>query len=103
MAGAMELSGKQVRFLKARGQRLDISVHVGKAGLSEALVAQVRSLLARHELIKAKLPAGDAADRAETAGLLAVATESALVSILGRNALLYRPNADLKEPIQLPQ
>ena len=99
----MELNGKQVRFLKARGQRLDVSVHVGKAGLSEALVAQVRALLARHELVKVKLPVGDAADRDEAAGQLAEATKSAFVSILGRNALLYRPNADLKEPIQLPQ
>jgi RNA-binding protein len=102
MAGAMELSGKQVRFLKARGQRLDVSVHVGKAGLSEPLVEQVRSLLGRHELVKVKLPVGDAADRAESAGSLAEATSSTLVSVLGRNALLYRPNADLKEPIPLP-
>lgn len=98
----MELNGKQKRFLKARGQRLEVSAQVGKAGISDALVEQVRSMLQRLELVKVKLPVGGSEDRIESAGLLAAATGAAVVSLVGRNALLYRPNAELKDPIPLP-
>jgi len=87
-----ELTGKQRSVLKSQAQRLEPVVHVGKAGLSEAFMRQVASLLEARELIKVRLPAGSGADRRSTAAQIAQAVAAALVGVVGRNAILYRPN-----------
>ena len=54
----MELTGKQKRHLRGIGQRLEVRASVGKGGLSEGFYESLRGLLARHELVKIRLPAG---------------------------------------------
>lgn len=93
----LELTGKQTSHLKAAGQRLEVAVRVGKAGLSDALIGQVRSVFAGRELVKVRLGAGPAAQRRQSAKLLAQAVDAAVVAIVGRNALLYRPNEGIIE------
>lgn len=99
----MELTNRQKKFLRGLGQKLEFAAQVGKAGMTEAVVAQVRAILQHHELVKVRLPAGEQQERAELAGQLASATGSALAGMVGRNILLYRRNEDLKDGILLPQ
>lgn len=99
----MELTNKQKKFLRGLGQKLEHSVQVGKAGLSGALVGQVRSILEHRELVKVRLPAGEEDDRAESARLLAEATGSTFAGMVGRNILLYRPNEAVRDRIVLPE
>ena len=90
---AKGLSGKQRRFLRSRGQLLKPAAVIGRNGLSEQAIENVRRLLADHELIKVKLPQGDV--RKQMADDLAEAVEADCVGVVGRTALLYRPKEDM--------
>jgi RNA-binding protein len=48
------VSGAALRQLKARAQRLEPVLRIGKAGLSEAFYAALHEALDRHELVKVK-------------------------------------------------
>lgn len=101
----MELTGKQKSFLRGRGQRLQPAVNVGKAGVTDALVAQIRDKLNHHELIKIHLPPGTGDDRRLAAEELAQAVGAAMVGVVGRMALLYTPveTLDAAKRIHLPR
>jgi len=90
-----ELTGRQKRHLRALGQRLTVMVSVGVEGDSDALVQQVGRLLAAHELIKVRLPAGTGTARRQLAAQLADKAEALCAGVVGRTALLYRPNEGL--------
>ena len=88
-----ELTGRQRRLLRSLGQRLSPAAVVGKGGLTDEAIGNVARLLAEHELIKVKLPEGPV--RKEVAAELAAAVDAACVGVVGRTALLYRPNERL--------
>ena len=90
-----ELTGKQKRALRAMGTRLTARGAVGKAGLTDAVVASVDGLLAGYELVKVRLAGGAGRDRKEISQQLAGATGACCVGTVGHTVLLYRPNADL--------
>ncbi len=77
------------------GQKLDALASVGKAGISDAFVEAVRKLLSKQELIKIRMPAGPSKWRQETAEVIADAADAVCVGVVGRTALLYRPNEEL--------
>ena len=91
----MELTGSQKRHLRSLGHRLDVSMTVGKAGLSEALASALKELFARQELLKIRLPAIPPAERATLAEDLARASGAVIAGAVGRTVLLYRPSEDL--------
>lgn len=96
-----ELTGKQRRHLRALGQKLTPTLHVGHEGVSEAVLRQADALLEAHELIKVRVGDNAPADRHETAAMLAQGTRAHLAQVLGRTALLYRRRRE--EPtIELP-
>ncbi len=98
----MPLTGKQRRHLRALGHALTPLVHLGKGGLSPALVAQVDQALTDHELIKIKMLDAADVDRHVAADELASQTHSQVAQVLGFTILLYRPDPD--EPrITLPR
>ncbi|MHC4561484.1 MAG: YhbY family RNA-binding protein [Planctomycetota bacterium] len=94
-----DLTGKQKRFLRSCGQQLRPAAIVGKAGLTDDVVAHLADQLARHELVKIKLPAGDerkaiAAESAEKLGAVCI-------GVVGRTALLYRANDQLDPSLRI--
>ena len=96
-----ELTGKQRRHLRALGQRLTATVHVGHDGVSDALVAQVAAQLEAAELVKVRVSENAPEDRHDTAEALARRASAHLAQVLGRTILLYRPRKDAPE-IVLP-
>jgi RNA-binding protein len=88
------LTGKQRRHLRALGQRLTPTLHVGQDGVSEAVVRQAEVQLETHELIKVRVGENAPEDRHATAENLAQRTRAHLAQVLGRTALLYRRRAD---------
>ena len=92
-----ELTSKQKRYLRGIGQRLDVRVSVGKGGLSDAFLETVRGMLDREELIKIRLPAGPGKWRNAVATDIAESTDATCAGVVGRTALLYRPNDELEE------
>lgn len=87
------LTGKQRRQLRALGHHLEPVVILGQQGVTEGIIAAVEQALDDHELIKIKINEGPA-DRKIAATQIAEATESLLAQVLGRTALLYRPNPE---------
>jgi len=100
----IELTGKQKRHLRGMGQKLRPLLAIGKAGLSDGFVATADELLRRQELIKLRLPAGSGGQRQQLAEQLAEAVGACCAGVVGRTALLYRPNPDLPDDdrIELP-
>jgi RNA-binding protein len=88
------LTGAQRRHLRALGQRLAATLHVGREGVSEAVVAQADAQLEAHELIKVRVGDGVADDRHDVAAALALRTGAHLAQVIGRTALLYRQRLD---------
>jgi RNA-binding protein len=89
----MELTNAQIAKLKGIAQRMDATLKVGRAGLSEGFLQSVRDALAHRDLIKVKFD--EFKDQKKTlAPELAEKTESRLVTLIGNVAVLYRQNAD---------
>jgi RNA-binding protein len=91
------LTGKQRRFLRARGHGLHATVQVGKEGITDAVVAAVEQALLDHELVKVKLGQNALLDRRAAADELAGRVSAEVAQVLGNTVLLYRANPD--EPV----
>lgn len=87
------------KALKGIGHRLEPIVTVGSNGISEAVITETARALHDHELIKVKLPAGDAETRKACGLALAEATGSKLVHHIGRMALLFKKNPDANDKL----
>lgn len=97
----MELTGKDRRALRALGNRLKPMVHVGKEGVTEAVIAELDKAQEAHELVKLRVLDTCPDDRRSIAGELDARSESTVVQVLGRTILLYRRHPE--EPrISLP-
>lgn len=88
----IKLTGKQNRFLRGQGHGLRPFVMIGKQHLSDDVVKATHEALESHELIKVRIQEGCLADRKTVAAELAAETGSAVVQILGKTFLLYRPS-----------
>lgn len=98
---ALDLTGKQRRHLRALGHHLDPVVQLGKAGLTDGVVAAVDAALERHELVKVRLGTECPDELDDVADSLSEKLRAALAQTLGRTILLYRRHP--KEPkIKLP-
>ena len=89
----MSLSNPQIRKLKSLAQRLEPVVYIGKAGVTDELLASVEQALNDHELIKIKFTAFKE-ERKSLAAEMATRTHSELVWIVGHVTVLYREQAD---------
>lgn len=77
-------------------------IHVGQAGMSDAVVAETDRALNDHELIKIRVMGMERDARDEAIAFLAARTASEMVGRIGHTAVLYRP--DPKKPrIPLPK
>ncbi len=79
-----------LRKLKARAQLLKPVIHLGKAGLTPALLAALDAALDSHGLVKVRFTELKEQKR-ELAEKLAAETSSRLVLRVGHTATLYRP------------
>ena len=101
---ALELTGKQTRYLRGLGHGMEAKVIVGREGLSDNLLKSAKDTLLAHELIKVKLGPNCPLNKKEAAEQLAQKTSAAMVQLIGKTILLYRPNPELKkkEQIRIP-
>ena len=74
----MSITGKQVRQLRSLAHHLEPVVFIGKQDITPTIVQQTNLLLDARELIKG------------TVYMLADATESEMIQIIGRKFVLYR-------------
>jgi RNA-binding protein len=97
----IELTQTQKKQLRALGQSLQPTLQIGREGVTDSVGAALEPLLKRHELVKGRVHPGSSATPQEAASALALAANAALVGVVGRTFLLYRPNPERKDPIRL--
>ena len=92
---APQLTPNQTRHLRGLGHHLKPLAMLGREGITENLLKAVDEVLVAHELVKVKIQENFPDDRHAGATDVAAACAAALVQVLGRTFLLYRPNLDL--------
>ena len=96
-----KLTGAQLRHLRGLGHHLADLGMIGKEGITPNLVKAVQDNLVAHELVKVRIQDTCPLDRKEAVEQLALAAVAAVVQILGKTALLYRPNPDRDEDLKI--
>lgn len=86
----MELTGADLRSLRALGNRLEVTVTVGKDGVSDAVLAALDEAHHGAELVKLRVLDTCPLHRKEVAAILRERSGSEMVQLLGRTVLLYR-------------
>lgn len=90
------MKGRERAELRAEAHHLSPTVHLGKEGLSAALITSLDDTLRTRELVKVKLGKNADVKPKDAASSLALATQSEMIQVIGRTATLYRENPDLK-------
>lgn len=93
------LTGRQRRHLRGLANPRKPLVHVGEAGVSEAVVRALDSALEGHELVKVKLQQPN--NKKAEAQILAEKSGAELCGLVGHTVILYRRRQDNPE-IELP-
>ncbi len=96
------LTGKQRAWLRSLAQKEEAILYVGKAGVTEPVIAQAREALAARELVKGKVQESCMYSAAEAQQLLCQACGAEGVQVIGKVFVLYKRRADGAK-IQLPK
>ena len=96
----MDITDKQIIFLRKSCHHIKPIVSVGNAGLSENVMSEIELALEYHELVKLKL-AGNSEERKAYTDTIVKKTGAVLVQTIGHTASFYR-EAD-KPKIKLPK
>ena len=99
----MTLTSSQRKYLRGLAHGLDPLVHIGKAGLAEGVLRNLRDALARHELVKVKfLEHRD--QKAALCAQIAQELDCEMAGRIGHTATFYRPaDEPADRQIRLPR
>ncbi|MGM9592606.1 MAG: YhbY family RNA-binding protein [Oscillospiraceae bacterium] len=92
----MALTSKQRAQLRGLAMSEDTIIQVGKGGITENTITQVKDALAARELIKGRVLENSLLTAREAADALAEACAAETVQTIGSKFVLYKRNA--KEP-----
>jgi len=84
------LTGKNRSYLRGEANNLDPIVHVGKDGISEAVIEQLDQALEDHELLKVRILESTGRTTRSAAEELATASGAEVVQVIGGIAVLFR-------------
>ncbi len=88
----MELTSKQRAQLRAMANPLEPVVHIGKGDIGDNLIKQADDALESRELIKGRVLETSLLSAREAAEVLAQATRSQVVQVIGTKFVLFRPS-----------
>ena len=89
------MKGRERAELRAEAHHLNPTVHVGQHGLTSSVISSLDDALRTRELVKIKLGNKDDVKPKDVANSLALATNSAVVQVIGRTATLFRENPEM--------
>ena len=92
----MALTSKQRAQLRGLAMTEDTIIQIGKGGISENILTQVKDALKARELIKGRVLENSLLTAREAADALAEACDAETVQTIGSKFVLYKMNA--KEP-----
>ena len=91
------LTSKERAKLRGIASTYETIFQVGKGGIGDHLIGQVQDALRERELIKLRVLENSMYDAREAAQILAEATESEVVQVIGSRFVLYKRNP--KDPV----
>ena len=93
----MKLSSKDRAALRAHAHHLDVMVHVGHHGVTDAVRQTLDDALRTHELVKIQISKNADASAKDVANDLAKQLDADVVQAIGRTATLFRLNPELEQ------
>ncbi|MBP2241702.1 RNA-binding protein [Cytobacillus eiseniae] len=96
------LTGKQKRFLRSMAHNLNPIFQVGKGGVNENMIKQIKDALEARELMKISILQNCDEDKHTVAEQLAKGARAELVQIIGNIIVLYKESRENKK-ISLPK
>lgn len=84
------MTSKQRAYLKGLAMNIDPVLHIGKASLTDEIVAAVVEVLEARELIKIAVLKNCTDDPKEIAQAVAEHTRSEVVQVIGKKIVLYK-------------
>lgn len=92
----MTMSGKMRASLRAECNGLPATVHVGKEGLTQALIQSLDDALRTRELVKVALNRTVDVSAKAAAAELAEAVGAEVIQTIGKTTTLYRQNPEIE-------
>lgn len=88
------LTSKQRAYLRGLGNSIDTIFQIGKGGVNDNLIAQVRDALNVRELIKLRVLDNSLLTSREVADEIAEKTGSDVVQVIGTKFILFKVSDD---------
>lgn len=96
------LTGKQRAYLKSMANKMDPLFQIGKNGVTENFIEQLKEALETRELIKIKVLNNSMLEADEVARELCERAEAEFVQSIGSKVVVYKESEENKE-INLPK
>ena len=87
----MKLTNNQKKYLRSIAHDLKPVVMIGQHGLSEAVLAELRSTMAIHELLKIKVRAENREEKQQIIDKIVEFSQASIVQVIGGVLVIYRP------------
>ena len=95
-----KMTSKRRAELRGMENRLEPLFHVGKSGVTPAVIAQTNEVFNTRELIKLKVLLESAPEKPrEIAEKIAAETGSQVVQVIGGSIILYKENPDIENGV----
>ncbi|MFT9097066.1 ribosome assembly RNA-binding protein YhbY [Liquorilactobacillus sp.] len=91
------LNGKQKKFLKAKAHNMKPIFQVGKEGISDKWVEQIRYALDKRELVKVNVLQGSDFEASDVSDYLTENTDIVVVQVIGHVLVLYRQSSKIEK------
>lgn len=96
-----KMTSKRRAELRGMANRLEPLFHVGKSGVTPAVIAQTNEVFNTRELIKLKVLLESAPEKPrEIAEKIASETGSQVVQVIGGSIILYKENPDIENGVK---
>ena len=89
------LTSKQRAYLRSLAMTEDTIVIIGKGGITENVITQVRDALKARELVKGKVLENSLLTAREACQMLAEMTKAEPVQFIGNKFVLYKENKEI--------
>lgn len=97
----MNLSKKQIQFLKGEAHSLKPIIQLGANGFTEGVLAEIENALSFHELIKIKIPSEDREELNLYVDAIVRESKAVKVQLIGKTLVLFKQSEEKK--IELPK
>ena len=91
------ITSKERAFLRGKANTLTANYQIGKGGINDNLIIQLKDALKAREIIKISVLDNCMQSAKELAHPIADFTESEVVQVIGSKIILYKPNK--KKPV----